>query len=52
MEMQIYCNNEFRPIEEALKIMTDDWVDDAQYCGQTVIDMRDVIIQLLKEKDL
>lgn len=37
------------PIKKALKIMTDEWVDDGNYCAQTVIDMRDALKKCLKE---
>jgi hypothetical protein len=30
-------------INEALKILTDEWVDDGNYCAQTVIDLRDAL---------
>ena len=37
-------------IDTALEIMTDEWIDNIQYCGQTVIDMRDIIKQY-REKE-
>ena len=37
------------PLTEALKKMTDEWVDDGNYCAQTVIDLRDVLKKSLKE---
>lgn len=30
-------------IQLALETMTDDWIDDAKYCAQTVMDMRDIL---------
>ena len=36
------------PLTEALKKMTDEWVDDGNYCAQTVIDLRDVLKKSLK----
>jgi hypothetical protein len=45
----IYCSDESRPLEEALKIITDEWVDDGNYCAQTVIDMRDALKKCLNE---
>jgi hypothetical protein len=30
-------------IDEALKILTDEWVDDGNYSAQTVIDLRDAL---------
>lgn len=52
-EPTIYMNGENVPLTEALKKMTDDWVDDGNYCAQTVIDMRDALKKCLKEiKDL
>ena len=37
------------PFEEALDIMDDAWIDNAQYCMQTVIDLRDTCKHLLKK---
>ena len=48
-DLTIFINMEHVPIKKALKIMTDDWVDDGNYCGQTVIDMRDALKKCLKE---
>lgn len=45
----IYCSDESRPLDEALKIITDEWVDDGSYCAQTVIDLRDVLKFYIKE---
>lgn len=45
----IYCNDEHLNIDEALKIITDEWVDDGSYCAQTVIDLRDALKFYIKE---
>lgn len=45
----IYMNSVNVPLTEALKKMTDEWVDDGNYCAQTVIDLRDVLKKSLKE---
>ena len=45
----IYCSDESRPLDEALKIITDEWVDDGSYCAQTVIDLRDALKFYIKE---
>ena len=39
----IYYNDEHHSIDEALKMLTDEWIDDGNYCAQTVIDLRDVL---------
>jgi hypothetical protein len=39
----IYCSDEHLNIDEALKILTDEWVDDGNYSAQTVIDLRDAV---------
>ena len=39
----IFINGEDVPLEKALKIMTDEWVDDGNYCAQTVIDLRNAL---------
>lgn len=48
-EPTIYMNSENVPLTEALKKMTDEWVDDGNYSAQTVIDLRDALKQCLKE---
>ena len=45
----IYMNSENIPLTEALKKMTDEWVDDGNYCAQTVIDLRDALKKCLKD---
>lgn len=39
----IFISGENVPLKKALKIITDEWVDDGNYCAQTVIDMRDAL---------
>ena len=39
-------NSENIPLTEALKKMTDEWVDDGNYCAQTVIDLRDALKEI------
>lgn len=36
-------------IDEALKMLTDEWVDDGNYSAQTVIDLRDALKYYIKE---
>ena len=48
-EPTIYMNSENIPLTEALKKMTDNWVDGGNYCAQTVIDLRDALIYYIKE---
>lgn len=43
-EPTIYMNGNDVPLTEALKKMTDEWVDDGNYCAQTVIDLRDALM--------
>jgi hypothetical protein len=47
--LTIFIDMEHVPLEKALKIMTDEWVDDGNYCAQTVIDLRDALKKCLKE---
>jgi predicted metal-dependent hydrolase len=48
-EPTIYVNNKNHNINEALKILTDEWVDDGNYSAQTVIDLRDAVVFYMKE---
>ena len=48
-EPTIYLRSKNYNINEALKILTDEWVDDGNYCAQTVIDLRDVLKYYIKE---
>jgi hypothetical protein len=47
----IYCNGEHHSIDEALKMLTDEWIDDGNYCSQTVIDLRDALKYYIKKTD-
>jgi hypothetical protein len=51
-KLKIYISNtdKSEPIEKALRIMTDDWIDDGNSCLQTVIDLRDAVEELLDWK--
>ena len=42
-EPTIYLRSKNYNINEALKILTDEWVDDGNYSAQTVIDLRDAV---------
>ena len=42
-ELQIYVSGESRSLDEALKMLTDEWIDDGNYCAQTVMDLRDAV---------
>jgi len=44
IEPTIFIDGENVPVEKALKTMTDEWVDEGNYCAQTVIDLRDSLI--------
>jgi len=35
--------------EQVEKVVTDEWIEAGNYCDQTVIDMRDCIVKLLKK---
>lgn len=48
-DLTIFINGEDVSVEKALKTMTDDWVDEGNYCAQTVIDLRDALKKCLKE---
>jgi hypothetical protein len=43
IDAQIYFKGKSRPIDEALEMLTDEWIDDGAYCAQTVIDLRDAL---------
>jgi len=49
IDPQIYSKGKSRPIDEALKILTDEWIDEGNYCAQTVMDMRDALKHYMKE---
>ena len=42
-EPTICLRSKNHSINEALKILTDEWVDDGNYSAQTVIDLRDAL---------
>ena len=48
-EPKICMNSKDEPLTEALKKMTDEWVDDGNYSAQTVIDLRDALMYYIKE---
>ena len=48
-EPTIYVSGKSHSIDKALKILTDEWVDDGNYCAQTVIDLRDALKYYIKE---
>ena len=37
--MNIYCDGKERPIDEALRIITPEWVEAGESCQQTTIDL-------------
>jgi hypothetical protein len=39
------------PILEALKLITDDYIDESSYSTQTIIDMRDCLIHMLNKDE-
>lgn len=41
--MTIYINEQHTPIDEALALMTDEWIDAGLDCRQTVFDLRDAL---------
>jgi hypothetical protein len=49
---QIYIPDEDRtvPLEQALDIMTDEWILDGNSCDQTIIDMRDALKRLMIQR--
>ena len=49
MDMVTHYKENERPIEEALEIITDKFIIDGEWADQTIIDMRDCLIELLKE---
>jgi hypothetical protein len=48
-ETTIYVSGESHSIDEALKMLTDEWIDDGNYSAQTVIDLRDALKYYIKE---
>ncbi len=49
MKLTIYANGESHSIDKALKMLTDEWIDDGNYCAQTVIDLRDALKFYIKK---
>jgi len=47
-KIKIYVEEKV-PIEQALKQITDKWLDGGKYCDQTLFDMRDALKQLFSE---
>jgi hypothetical protein len=45
----IYLRSKNYNIDEALKILTDEWLDDGNYSAQTVIDLRDALKYYIKK---
>jgi hypothetical protein len=50
-EPTIFANGERHSIDEALKMLTDEWIDDGNYCAQNVIDLRDALKYYIKKTD-
>lgn len=46
---KIYFDGEMYSAKDLVSVMTDEKIDDGQYSIQTVLDMRDVIIELLDD---
>ncbi len=51
-DLKIYIDEDYVSIKEALDIITDDFVDDGHCCNQTIIDLRDALKSVLKERDM
>jgi len=45
-KLTVYCDGHYRPLEEALSVITDDWVDAGNSCDQTVLDLVDACRKL------
>ncbi len=45
----IYFKGKNHSVEKALKMLTDEWIDDGAHCAQTVIDLRDVLKFYIEE---
>ena len=50
----IYLPNEEENVslKRALEILTDQYIEDGQYCDQTVIDLRDALTEALEKLNL
>ena len=46
---EIYFDGKMYSPKDLVNVMTDEKIDDGQYSIQTVLDMRDVIIELLDD---
>jgi hypothetical protein len=46
-----HLKHEYPLLKDALKVMTNEWIEDGNFCHQTIIDMRDALIELTKEKN-
>ena len=47
-DIKIYTDKE-EPLEDALKTLTNTWIESGEYCDNTVITLRDAVIELKKE---
>ncbi len=45
----IYFKGKNHSVEEALEMLTDEWIDDGAHCTQTVIDLRDALKFYIEE---
>jgi len=41
-----------RPVKEALEMLTDEWIEDGHFCDQTIMDLRDTLIEQLATNDV
>jgi NTP pyrophosphatase (non-canonical NTP hydrolase) len=49
--MTIYVEGKRVPLKKALEIITDEWIEDGQYCDKTVIDLKDALKGAVIEAD-
>jgi hypothetical protein len=35
------------PIKEALEMMSDEWIDEGEYCAQDLVDLRDILKRII-----
>ena len=47
-KLTIFANGEHHSIDEALEMLTGDWIDDGNCSAQTVIDLRDALIKYME----
>ena len=45
-------DTEDTPLNEALNILTDEYIDDGNVCNQTVIDLRNALAEALEKLNL